>query len=67
MGHGRLRLTPVRLDSKMGLDPDFPTAYRKWGKDQKARATGKMKDSNNSQLTGDYDYEKAAKTKADNT
>ena len=41
------RVTTVRLDSRMGLDPDFPTAYKKWGDSQRKRATGQMKDSNN--------------------
>ena len=45
-------ITTVSFDPKMGLDPDFATFYSKWGKTRTALATGKMKDTNNSKLTG---------------
>lgn len=30
-------ISAVALDNKMGLDPDFPTAYSRYGKDMKRR------------------------------
>lgn len=32
---------------KMGVSKDFPTAYAKWGKIQRSKNTGKIKDEAN--------------------
>ena len=39
-------LTPVHFDPRMGVDPDFPTAYAAWGKKHRALNEGRMKDPN---------------------
>lgn len=55
----RIKSAP-RLSSKMGLDPDFPTAYRNWGKRRRALQTGVMKDTNNQHLDNSRDWDKEA-------
>ena len=45
------RVTAANFDPRMGCDPDFPTFASKWMRKQKDKASGKMRDSNNSQLT----------------
>lgn len=53
-------LTTVRFSAKMGCDPDFPTAAAKWDKSRRDRATGRMKDSNNTSYGTNHDIERDA-------
>ena len=58
--------SPPRLSSKMGLDPDFPTAHAAWGKRREQLQTGKMKDTSNQTLTHDWEKDQhAAKKRAE--
>lgn len=54
------QITACHFDPRMGADPDFPTFAAKWDRNQRDRATGRMKDSNNATLSGSHDYEKDA-------
>lgn len=54
-----IRSVPM-LDPRMGLDPDFPTAYRNWGTKHEKLADGRMRDSNNTRYGTDHDYDKEA-------
>jgi len=63
----RIKSAP-RLSSKMGLDPDFPTAYSQWGKRREKLGSGKMKTTDNQKLDNSRDWDKeqyAAKVRAD--
>jgi putative FmdB family regulatory protein len=53
-----LLISAPRIDPRMGLDPDFPTAYKKWGDNLRKRQTGKMADSNNTRYGTDTDHER---------
>ena len=44
------------LDWKMGVSPDFPTAWDRWGKIQRAKNTGEQRDSNNDRYGGDHNH-----------
>lgn len=48
---GKQQLTTASFDPRMGLDPDFSTAWDKWGKSMEGRTSGKIKDSTNQHLT----------------
>ena len=53
-------LQAASLDPRMGTDPGFPTAYAKWGKKQWAKATGRMKDSNQTSHGTNIDVDRDA-------
>lgn len=44
------------IDWKIGTSPDFPTAYDRWAKIQRAKNTGEQRDSNNDRYGGDYNH-----------
>ncbi len=55
----KLEITPVHLDYlHAGVDTGFPTLARKWDKLQKAKASGKVWDSNNLRYGGEYERSK---------
>ncbi len=58
----RFTRTAPTIDPRMGVDPDFPTMAKRWDKKQRLKATGVMKDSNNSryQSEGSVDIEEGA-------
>jgi putative FmdB family regulatory protein len=51
-----LLMSAPRIDPRMGTDPDFPTAYRKWGNNLRKRTTGQMRDSNNTAYGTNIDH-----------
>lgn len=54
-----LRKVPM-LDPRMGIDPDFPTAYRNWANKHEKLSDGRMKDSNNTRYGTHRDYDREA-------
>lgn len=51
------QVTSARIDYRMGVSKDFPTAYDKWTKIQesKNKQEGKMWDSNNNRYGGEHE------------
>lgn len=56
----RAILKAPELDPRMGVDPDFATMARRWDKRQVGKATGRVKDSNNTRYGTNTDLEKHA-------
>lgn len=57
-------LSTPRLDPKMGLDPDFPSAAAKWRKGVERRGRGADMTSANREVSEDVDREAYAQRKA---
>lgn len=55
---GKPTIGPSHFDYRMGVDPDFPTMADRWAKLQRAKASGKVWDSNNNAYGGEYERTK---------
>ena len=55
---GKPTIAPAHFDYRMGVDTDFPTMAAKWTKLQRAKAAGKVWDSNNNRYGGEYERAK---------
>lgn len=57
--HQAILNAPI-LDPKMGVSLDFPSMAAKWERKQRAKASGKMKDSNQTRFGTNTDVERDA-------
>lgn len=53
-------MSACHFDPRMGVDPDFPTAARKWDKKHLALQSGRMRDSNQTAYGTTLDVEQDA-------